>query len=682
MSNRTNNPLRLWEELKRRKVTRIVPVNAAASFVILELFDIISEPLGLPDWTITFVLIMLVIWLIVTFILSWVYDITPEGIQKTKHVADTETNTKKPISVKWKISTFVSILIILFFVSTYLFRTFNYSSDITKLEKSIAVLPFQNWSHEDEFSHLGNALGNEINTQLSKIEEFDVLSYTTSSKFKGLETLSGTQIGKELGANFVIEGTVERQNEDVSIHVGVVQVTNGNQVWVDKFSGEWNNIYNIQDEIALKVAHKLKAVLSTQDLKKMGKRPTRNLEAYNLYLRGNDFRKLSYEERGWKLAINYFEKAINLDPDFALAHTMLARAHMQLYWFHIDHTEERLKMSKEAIDRALAIEPDLADAHVALGTYYYWGFLDYEKAVHHYERALQLKPSHSESLYLIACVNRRMGNWDEATKGFIEAFNNDPVSQRIAENAATTCTLVGEHTMALHFFDQAISLRPDFSRAYREKIDLFLKWEGNTDTARKILEEAFLVVNPTNDPFFAEMVVLIDIYDGNYQDAINFLNTTNFEAVQPQYYYYPKPLLYANIYDLSGKSDLAEHYYELSRLFLEAKIEEYPDDSRLYASLGISHAGLGNRNEAIKYARKAVELLPISKEAWRGTYRVQEMARTYVMVGEYDLALEQLEILLNHPGIISTKLLQLDPVWKPLQDHPGFIELINKYQAG
>ena len=406
------------------------------------------------------------------------------------------------------------------------------------------------------------------------------------------------------------------------------------------------------------------------------------MEAYNLYLRGNDFRKLSYEERGWRVAIKYFEKAIELDPNFALAYTMLARSHLQLYWFHFDHTDERLKMSREAIDVAFEIDPDLVEGNLALGLYYYWGFLDYAKSLKQFEVALGVKPDHSECLYLIACVNRRMGNWNEAEEGFIEAFNNDPVSQKIAENAATTCSLIGEHSKALYYFDQAINLRPDFTRAYREKIDLLLKWEGSTVNPRKILEEAFLVINPTNDPFFAEVVMLIDIYDGKYQDAINFLNSTNFEAVQPQYYYYPKPMLYAMTYDLMGNREKAKHYYELSRLFLEEKIKEFPDDSRLYSSLGISYAGVGKKGEAIKYSKKAVELLPISKEAWRGIYRVQEMARTYVMVGEYELALNQIEILLTNPGMMSTKLLQLDPQWEPLRNHPGFIELLNQYSEG
>ncbi len=679
MSDRINSPFNFWHELKRRKVTRIIPVNAAAAFVILELVDIICEPLGLPDWTIKFVLVILILILILSVVLSWIYDITPEGIQKTKHETVQEARVKIDTPLKWKISTFVSLFIIVIFAGFYIIRSIKHSSNITRMEKSIAVLPFENWSHDEEHSHLGTAIGNEINTQLSKIEEFNVLAFTSSSKFQGLETLSGQQIGRELGANFIIEGTVERQNEDVEIHVSVVNVAKGEQLWVDKISGDWNDIFEIQDQIALKVAYKLKTVLSPDELKKIEDRPTRNLEAYNFYLRGSDFYKRSYEERGWRIAVRYFERAIELDPDFALAYTMLARSHLQLYWFHFDRSENRLKLSKEAIDMAFAIEPDLVDAYIAMGAYYYWGHLDYNRALEQFEKALEIESNHSECLYLIACVNRRMGNWDKAEEGFIEAFNNDPLSQRIAENAATTCSLIGEHTKALHYFDQAINLRPDFTRAYREKIDLQLKWEGNTAAARQTLEEALLVINPTTDPFFAEAVVLLDIYDGNFQDAISFLNTTNFEAVQPQFYYYPKSMLYALIYNLMGEKEKARHYYEIAGLVLEEKVKEYPDDSRLYSSLGICYAGLGNKELAIENARTAVELLPITMEAWRGIYRINELARTYVMVGEYDLALEQVEILLSNPGMISAKLLMLDPVWKPLTDRQEFKRLVEKY---
>ena len=374
-----------------------------------------------------------------------------------------------------------------------------------------------------------------------------------------------------------------------------------------------------------------------------------------------------------------YQHAIELDSTFAMAYTMLAKSHLQLYWYHYDRTVDRLNKSKQAIDAAFNFDPDLVDAHIALGLYYYTGFLDYSEALKQFETALEYMPNNTEGIYYIACVYRRMGNWQKAEERFIQASNNDPRSSIMASNTANTYYLLGEFPKSLYYNNLAISLSPDFARAYREKIDLFLKWEGNTKNARKTLEETSLMINLSSDPVLVEISVILDIFEGKYQNALDYLNTTNFEAFQLQFYYYPKPLLYATIYDLMQDIEKAEHYYNLSRIVLETRILDYPDDSRLYGSLGICYAGLGQKDQALQSGEKAVELLPISKEAWRGVHRLGELARIYVMVGEYESALEQLDLLLSIPGILSAKLLQLDPIWKPLWNHPEFIQLMEKY---
>jgi len=238
---------------------------------------------------------------------------------------------------------------------------------------------------------------------------------------------------------------------------------------------------------------------------------------------------------------------------------------------------------------------------------------------------------------------------------------------------------MGEYDRAIDLINLAINLNPDFSNLYTMKMEAYLKWEGNTRNARKTLEEAALTLNLFSDPVIIEKVVLLNVYEGKYQEAIDFLKNTNFEAVQPQFYYHPKSLLFAWIYDLMGDKTKAVHYYDLSRIALEARIKDYPDDSRLYSSLGISYAGLGQGDQAMSAGKKGLELLPVAKEAYRGVYRLGDLARIYLMVGEHGLALEQLDTLLSIPGVLSAKFLQLDPIWEPLWDHPDFIRLMKKY---
>ena len=553
------------------------------------------------------------------------------------------------------------------------------SSNISRFEKSIAVLPFSNMSEEEGNAHLGDAITDEIISELQKIIGFDqVLSRSSTMQYKDNRP-SISEMAKDLRVNYIIEGSIYRSGDNVGIRVKVIRAKNEDQVWANSYDGEWKDILFIQDNIAKEIAEGLKVVLSPEEIEQIEKRPTDNLEAYNFYLRGNDFYYSSYEQHNWRISIDMYKQAIELDSNFALAYTMLASSYLHLFWFHFDRSDEVLINSKEAIDAAFKIDPNLPEAYLALGHYYYWGFLNYSEALKQFETVLRFKPDNAECLYLIAAVNRRMGNWKEAEEGFLEAARNDPRSSRIASNTANTYYLMGEYSKSLYYSNIAISLSPDFPEAYREKIVLFLKWEGNTTNARKTLQEASSIINPSSNPRFIEIIVLLDIFDGQYQKAIDFLDTTNFEAVQVQFYYYPKALLYAMIYDLMKNKENAEHYYNLSRILLEDRILKYPDDSGLYGALGISLAGLSQKERAIQAGEKGVELIPVSKEAWKGVHRLGELAQIYVMVGEYELALEKLDYLLSIPGILSAKLLQLDPIWKPLWDHPGFTQLIEKY---
>jgi tetratricopeptide (TPR) repeat protein len=255
-----------------------------------------------------------------------------------------------------------------------------------------------------------------------------------------------------------------------------------------------------------------------------------------------------------------YQKSIELDPDFALAYVMLAKSHLSLYWFHHDRSMDRLIWSKEALDAAFEIDPELADAYMTLGNYYYTGFLAYDKALEQLETAMSLRPNDPECIYIMACVYRRKGEWQEARDRFMQAVNADPRSDRVAHNAAETHFLMGEYDQAIDLINLAINLNPDFSNLYIMKMQAYLKWEGNTRNARKTLDEAALILSLTSDPEIIEKVVLLNVYEGKYQEALDFLKSTNFEAVQPQFFYYPKSLLFAWIYDLMGERTKAVHY--------------------------------------------------------------------------------------------------------------------------
>jgi TolB-like protein/Tfp pilus assembly protein PilF len=681
MPENDNNPLSFFQELKRRKVIRVIIVYAAAAFAILELVSIIAEPFGLPDWTIKFVFVILCIGLIITIILSWIYDITPEGIEKTKSAKETagEIPARQSGVNAWRIAIFISIIIIVGFILLQIAGDRKQVIDLTELEKSIAVLPLNNWSQNDEYSYLGDAIADEIIMQLKNINEFRVLSLTSTLQYKD-NPKPTPLIAEELGVNYILEGGIQRHNDNVSIRVQFIRTKHEDHIWGEEYNGKWEDIFSFQDEIAIQIAEELKIVLSPRELALIEKEPTRNHEAYEYYLRGNDYYHRSYDQQDYSIAIKMYQKAIELDPDFALAYTRLALTHLDLYWIYYDWSKERLIKSKQAIDAAQMIDPALNEINIALGVYYYYGFLDYSQALDHFQIALKQTPKNSECLYWIACVNRRAGNWEKAIETFEKASELDPRSYKIIFELASTYDLLREYPTGLHYYETTMLLRPDWYLPYYYNAFAHVKRNGDTQKARSVLKEAnYMISSAVKETYMNHAIILLELYDGNYEEALKYLTAEKSEAFQDDSRFIPRHLYFAMIYGLKNNPDMEHAYYDSSRIMLENRILRTPDDSRLYSSLGIAYAGLGRKKEAIEAGEKAVELLPISKEAWSGTDRMEDLARIYVMTREYEKAVERIELLLSIPGMLSSNLLQLDPVWKPLWDHPDFIRLIEKY---
>jgi len=377
------------------------------------------------------------------------------------------------------------------------------------------------------------------------------------------------------------------------------------------------------------------------------------------------------------------EKAVELDPTFALAYAKLSQAYAGMYWFNYDRSEERLALAKQAVDRAFELNPNLPEAHRALGFYYYWGHLDYGRALEQFAIARRSQPNNGQLLADIGYVQRRQGKFEQALVNIKRACELDPVYSHQAFEVGTTFMYLRKYPEAERYYDQAISLAPDSSFAYYCKAWLYLCWEGSTEKARAVLAEALDNIKSAEKPSLVKLLVDIDVFDGNYQEALDRLSLKsqdidNQDYIDDQESFIPNALLYARIYGYMNKKGLEQANYESARSILESKIDERPEHARFHSALGIAYAGLGRKEDALREGKLAVEMLPVSKEAMRGPYRVEDLARTYVMVGEYDLAIEQLEYLLSIPSTMSIPLLRLDPAWDPLRDHPRFKKLVER----
>ncbi len=521
-------------------------------------------------------------------------------------------------------------------------------------------------------------------SRLSAIHTLGVISRTSAIQYKN-SNKTIHQIGQELGVEYVLEGTVrwERPSEDpsrVRVTPQLIRVRDNTHLWSDRYDAVLADIFQVQSDIAERVAQALDIALLEPERRALASRPTENMEAYDYYLRGYDYSHRSHFESDKRVAVSMFEKAVELDPTFALAYAWLSHVHRLMYWFYYDRSNARLAMTKEAADKALELNPELVEARRALGMYFYHGHLDYDCALEQLAIARKSQPNNSFILSGVAFVQRRQGKFEQALANIKRSYELDPLDHFIAREVGTTLMYLRKYPEAERYYDQAISLAPDLSFAYYCKAWLYLCWEGSTEKARAVLAEALQSIKSAENPSLVKLLVNIDVFDGNYQEALDRLSLEsqdidNQEYIDDREYFIPNALLYARIYGYMNKKELEQANYESARSILESKIDEQPEHARFHSALGVAYAGLGRKEDAVREGKLAVEMLPVSKEAMRGPYRVEDLARIYVMVGEYDAAIDQLEFLLSIPGPLSIPLLRLDPAWDPLRNHPRFKKL-------
>ena len=569
----------------------------------------------------------------------------------------------------------VSISIVLFAIAL----KFIPEKEIQPSPKEIrlVVLPFENLGPSDD-EYFADGITDEITTRLAGIHGLAIISRQSAMQYKDREE-STQQIAKELGVDYILQGTIQRErpsdpNSQVRIRPQLIKASDDTHVWAQAYDEQMSEVFRLQSDLAERVAQALDIALLEPERRALASRPTENIEAYEYYLRGNEYFHRSFLKSDFRIAIGMYEKAVELDPTFSLAHAELSRAHVRLYWDYSDRSEERLALAKQAIDKAFQLNPNLPEAHLALGDYYYRGHLDYDRALEHFAIARKSQPNNSELLSLIGFVQRRQGKFEQALANLKKASELNPFPTQIY-HVALTYMILGKYAEAEGYYERIISLTLNLSIGYRSKAWLYLRWQGSTEKARAILAEALQNIKSTEEHHIVNLLVDIDVLDRNYQEALDRLSLKS-EDTDNRFYFRPNALRYALIYGFMNKNELAKKYYDEARSILESKIQERPEDAQFHSSLGIAYAGLDRKEDALREGRLGVKLLPVTKDAWVGVYRVEDLAKIYVMVDEFDAAIDKLEFLLYRPGKMSIPLLRLDPAWDPLRNHPRFKKLI------
>ncbi|HET6837498.1 MAG TPA: tetratricopeptide repeat protein, partial [Gemmatimonadales bacterium] len=398
------------------------------------------------------------------------------------------------------------------------------------------------------------------------------------------------------------------------------------------------------------------------------------------YLRGIEYANRGPGREDIHNSIQMFRRAIALDSGFAQAWARLSEGRSSEYWFFYDRTEAALSEAKAAADRAVRLRPDLSEPHVALGYFYYWGKLDYDRALQELALARERQPNNADLVFATAAVQRRQGRWTEAVANFGRAAQLNPRSSEVLRNLAETYLLIRNYDLACSTADRAISLSPDLAPSYWIKIQCLVE-QDNVPQAKQTLRDALKAVDfvqmsrPAGSAgsiaSFAVVPSFLLVGDSMYQSKLEQLTLAEFTDTTSLYG------LKADMYRLRREARRERAYLDSARAVLEPMVQAHPEEANFHARLGLVYARLGLKNEAVREGQAAVKLLPVSREAFRGANLLATLAMIYATVGMRDEAVEQLKYLLSIPSQVSPGLLRNDPRWDMLRGDERFEKLVS-----
>jgi non-specific serine/threonine protein kinase len=572
-----------------------------------------------------------------------------------------------------------SFAVVVLILSIFFFFNGSDTDTVISNKKMLVVLPFKNLGDVEQ-EYFADGITGEITSRLSGLSGLGVIARSSAMQYKNT-TKSIKQIGEELGVQYMLEGTVQWEhlpegNKRVRVNPELIQISNATQIWSKPYEADFSSAFKLQSEIATQVASAMDITLLKDEQKSIEQELTINSEAYDYYLRGLDYHLDTYDIDLWQIAQQMYEKAIELDPQFAAAYARISNIHSDMYWFYYDRSETRLEKSLEAIEKAEKFDPNLYILHTAKGWYYYHGFLDYDKALKEFYRSLEEQPNDEDAYMGIASVLRRQGKIEESVAMFEKSIAMNPRSSLNYDQLGETLFLLRRYDDARKYLERSISMAPDDAVAYP-----FLAWtlvlqQNNTKEARKLLEDHLNNAGDRLD-WFQYNLTRFDILDRKFDNALKELD--KFDLMSNQFRYLPTEVLKAQVYGFKNENELKIRFYNEAVQIMKAKINEEPDDERHYGTLGIIYAGLGKKQEAIEYGKRGMDLLPVSKEAWRGSFRVEDMAIIYTMVSEQEKAIDLLDQLLSRPYNLSVTMVKLDPTWDPLRNNPRFLSLLQKH---
>jgi TolB-like protein/Flp pilus assembly protein TadD len=671
------------QEAGRRHVARVAVLYAAVAFGILEAADIIIPALGLQEWTIRWVIALALIGFPVTLVLSWLFDLTTSGVVRTQTL---EAGQEGAVGHRPTSTPFISAVLLLSsgaLVAIAAYFAYEWSVSSTPSDPGfavqqasalnplrVAVLPFSDLDGTDESGFLANGIHDDILNHLAKIDTLEVISRTTVLQYRNTEK-SARVIGQELGAGSILEGSVRRLGDRIRVVAQLIDARTDNHIWSEDYDREEADIFQVQSEIAQEIARALQVELTSAEVEELEVRTVVTGPAYNSYAEGITHWDLRENRTNAVRAAELFQEATELAPDFAQAHAALSQARMWLFW-NFPGSQDQAQLAREALDRALDLAPNAVETLLAQGFFYFYGRGDSEEALRYFRQAQRLKPSDADVISAIGLILRGQGEWEAAVEKFQEARDLDPRSYNLSYTLAETLLRMRRYEDAESAYQLAGRLAPEVPAVHRDGLRVRLVMTGDTVAAREYLEELPRNINPS---ILSMLEADLAYYRGDFRRALDAQGPRSGRSHERL----------AILYHLMGNEALRDAHADSLRAASQAVLDAAaatpgPDQTgvkaRAHAKLGIAYALLGQGLAALTEGFTAVSSLSITADAYEGGNHLRDLALAMTILGETELALEQLETAFSVPSPLTRADLVLDPVFRTLRDHPRFQELL------
>jgi TolB-like protein len=671
-----------FEELKNRRVYRVALGYAVAGSATVQVVGTVLPIFHAPDWAQQLFVVLVALGFPFALVLAWSFDVKAGTIKKARAGRGSTAVANRRRA--WLVAAVGSVIAMLGLGAYWFWHPWTTNLHLEPaaapaiVEKSIAVLPFENLSDDKQNAYFADGVQDEILTDLAKIADLKVISRTSVMQYKTGAKRNLREIGKALGVAQVVEGSVQRTGNRVRVSAQLIDARTDMHLWAERYDRELADVFAIQSEIAKTIANQLQAKISPSEKAAIEKPPTADLAAFDLYERAKalwaDVSDPLHAREKLPQAAHLLNQAVGRDPHFLLALCLLARVHGALYWTGFDHTSARLDLANAAVQTALRLQPDAGEAHLALANYYYFGFLDYGRARTELAIARRTLPNNAEVLLYTGFIDRRQGHWPEATGNLERALELDPRNLFTLQQLTLTYQAQHRYVDQARTHDRALTIVPGDPLTRIKGAELALDWRADIKpyqtTLATLIAEDPSVAPDVDYPDYAlcerTAAAAARVLKNYPRDGLS----TNYGINCPHAYWE------GVVARWQGNSAKAHAAFIAAGSEVEKTLEKQPDFPAALSLVGVIDAGLGRKEEALREGRRACELLPISKDAITGAAFAVNLAQIYAWTGEKDLAIEQIAAVERVPNELSYGLLKLHPYWDSLRGDPRFEKIV------